>query len=88
MHGKSIRRVIDATKLKALSPRMNLDRVKRSSNSAISRSAPASWRSFDPNRNISPALALRVDIAEYESEAPVHQHRKSQRVLALHGGMV
>lgn len=49
---------------------------------------PASWRSFDPDRSTSPAIALRVEVAEHESEAPVHQHRKSQLVLALHGGVV
>ncbi|HHW64501.1 MAG TPA: helix-turn-helix transcriptional regulator [Rhodocyclaceae bacterium] len=48
----------------------------------------ASWRSFDPDRSTSPAIALRVEVAEHESEAPVHQHRKSQLVLALHGGVV
>lgn len=49
---------------------------------------PSCWRSFDPDRSSSPAIALRVEVTEHESEAPVHQHRKSQLVLALHGGVV
>lgn len=48
----------------------------------------ATWRSFDPDRNIRPAIALRVDVAENDSEAPVHQHRKGQLVLALRGGVI
>lgn len=50
-------------------------------------SADASWRSFDPDRIASPAIALRVEVAENDSEAPVHQHRKAQLVLALRGGV-
>lgn len=48
----------------------------------------ASWRNFDPDRNTRPAIALHVDVAENDSEAPVHQHRKGQLVLALRGGVV
>lgn len=47
----------------------------------------ASWRSFDPDRTRSPAIALRVEVAHNDSEAPVHSHRKGQLVLALRGGV-
>ncbi len=48
----------------------------------------ASWRSFDPDLTTRPAIALRVEVAENDCEAPVHRHRKGQLVLALHGGVV
>lgn len=50
-------------------------------------STDTSWRSFDPDQSASPAIALRVDVAEIDSEAPTHQHRKGQLVLALRGGV-
>lgn len=45
------------------------------------------WRSFDPDQGSSPAVALRVDVSANDSEAPTHQHRKGQLVLALRGGV-
>ena len=47
----------------------------------------ASWRSFDPDTNPSPAVALRVDVSEVKSEVPEHRHRKGQLVFALRGGV-
>lgn len=43
---------------------------------------------FDPDRTTLPAVALRLDLAEVEREIPIHQHRKGQLVLALHGAVV
>jgi len=43
---------------------------------------------FDPDATTSPAVALRLDVADNDSEAPVHQHRKGQLVFALKGGVV
>lgn len=45
------------------------------------------WRSFNPDLATTPAIALRVDVAETMSEVPVHRHRKGQLVLALRGGV-
>ncbi|MET1025627.1 MAG: helix-turn-helix transcriptional regulator [Dongiaceae bacterium] len=47
----------------------------------------ASLSDFDPDELDRPAVALRVDIRENESEVPVHRHRKGQLVLALRGGI-
>ena len=47
----------------------------------------AAISNFDPDATDSPAVALRVDTSENESELPVHQHRKGQLVLALRGGV-
>lgn len=43
---------------------------------------------YDPDLTDLPALALRLDLAKVKEETPVHQHRKGQLVLALHGGVV
>ena len=51
-------------------------------------SADPSWRSFDPDLNPRPAIALRVEVPEHDSEAPLHRHRKGQLVLALRGGAI
>jgi AraC-like DNA-binding protein len=42
---------------------------------------------FDPDKTDRPAVALRLHFKEHEAEIPVHQHRKSQLVLALHGAV-
>lgn len=51
-------------------------------------SADPSWRSFDPDLSPRPAIALRVEVPEHDSEAPLHRHRKGQLVLALRGGAI
>jgi AraC-like DNA-binding protein/quercetin dioxygenase-like cupin family protein len=52
---------------------------KMTSNSFISE--------LNPDRSDRPALAFRLQVKEYEAEIPVHQHRKCQLVLALHGAV-
>lgn len=47
----------------------------------------ASLSNFDPDKTDRPAVALRVDVSQNESELPVHQHRKGQLVVALRGGV-
>jgi AraC-like DNA-binding protein len=47
----------------------------------------AAVSNFDPDQLFQPAVALRVDAQENESELPVHRHRKGQLVVALHGGV-
>lgn len=42
---------------------------------------------FDPDVNDLPAVALRVEVEQHDTEQPVHQHRKGQLLLALHGGV-
>ncbi|PJG46392.1 AraC family transcriptional regulator [Sphingobium sp. LB126] len=34
-----------------------------------------------------PAMAIRVDFADYEAEVPQHQHRQGQLILAHHGAV-
>lgn len=34
-----------------------------------------------------PAMAIRMDFADYEAEGPQHQHRQGQLILALHGAV-
>jgi AraC-like DNA-binding protein len=43
---------------------------------------------FDPDSNSVPALALRLNLANVADETPIHQHRKGQLVIALHGGVI
>ncbi len=43
---------------------------------------------FDPDVDDRPALALRVEVEQNDMEQPVHQHRKGQLVMALHGGVM
>ncbi|TMW78236.1 helix-turn-helix transcriptional regulator [Thauera sp. UPWRP] len=50
--------------------------------------ADASWRSFNPDHNTRPAIALRVEVPENDDEAPLHRHRKGQLVLALRGAVI
>lgn len=42
---------------------------------------------FDPDIYNRPAVALRLEVEQNDVEQPVHQHRKGQLVLALHGGV-
>lgn len=42
---------------------------------------------FDPDTFDRPAIALRLEVEQNEVEQPVHQHRKGQLILALHGGV-
>lgn len=43
--------------------------------------------SFDPDLDLQPAIALEVDVQHNDVEQPVHQHRKGQLVMALHGAV-
>jgi AraC-like DNA-binding protein len=51
------------------------------------RSLKQSVAEFDPDPLHRPAVALRVEVRENESELPMHRHRKGQLVLALRGGV-
>lgn len=42
---------------------------------------------FDPDTTSCPATARRLHFQEHETEIPVHRHRKSQLILALHGAV-
>lgn len=42
---------------------------------------------YNADRLSQPATALRIDTEGSECESPVHQHRKGQLVVALHGGV-
>lgn len=42
---------------------------------------------FDLDKTDRPAVALRLHLREHAAEIPVHRHRKSQLVLALHGAV-
>lgn len=42
---------------------------------------------FDPDKTDRPALALQLEFKDYSTEMPLHQHRKGQLVLALHGAV-
>ncbi|WP_176599001.1 MULTISPECIES: AraC family transcriptional regulator [Sphingobium] len=42
---------------------------------------------IDLNLSHGPALAIKVDFADYEAEGPQHQHRQGQLILALHGAV-
>lgn len=44
-------------------------------------------RAYDPDLSNLPAVALRLDFAQYEAEVPVHSHRQAQLILALHGAV-
>jgi hypothetical protein len=37
---------------------------------------------FDPDETDRLAVALRLDVQQYEAEIPVHQHRKGQLIVA------
>ncbi|QQP98174.1 AraC family transcriptional regulator [Lysobacter enzymogenes] len=42
---------------------------------------------LDPDETDRPAVASRLQVADYDAEIPVHQHRKGQLILALHGAV-
>ena len=42
---------------------------------------------FDPDTFDRPVVALRLEVEQNGVEQPVHQHRKGQLILALHGGV-
>lgn len=43
---------------------------------------------FDPDTDDHSAAALLLEVEQNDMEQPVHQHRKGQLVMALHGGVV
>ncbi|WMJ69420.1 helix-turn-helix transcriptional regulator [Stenotrophomonas sp. 24(2023)] len=51
--------------------------------------ARISFPGFDvhPDATDRPAVARRLQVAEHDAEIPVHDHRKGQLVLALHGAV-
>jgi AraC-like DNA-binding protein len=42
---------------------------------------------LNPDAGDRPAMALRLEVSDYKAEIPVHEHRKSQLVFALHGAV-
>jgi AraC-like DNA-binding protein len=50
-------------------------------------SYPALPDFHDPDKIDRPAVALRMHVDDHVAEIPVHQHRKGQLVLALHGAV-
>ncbi|WP_050465787.1 AraC family transcriptional regulator [Herbaspirillum autotrophicum] len=46
-----------------------------------------SLTSFDPDLLLQPAVALRLQVSDNDSESTVHKHRKGQLILALHGSV-
>ncbi|MEG0183100.1 MAG: helix-turn-helix transcriptional regulator [Stenotrophomonas sp.] len=42
---------------------------------------------LDPDASDRPAVASRLQVADHDAEIPVHDHRKGQLVLALHGAV-
>ncbi|ABC22751.1 transcriptional regulator, AraC family [Rhodospirillum rubrum ATCC 11170] len=50
----------------------------------LSRSAVAV---FDPDLTDRPAVARQLDFADHQAEVPMHEHRKGQLILALHGAV-
>lgn len=42
---------------------------------------------YDPDALERPATVLQLEIEQNDVEQPIHQHRKGQLVLALHGGV-
>lgn len=42
---------------------------------------------FDPDLTNRPAVARKLDFAEYEAEVPMHAHRKGQLILTLRGAV-
>ncbi len=42
---------------------------------------------LDPDETDRPAVASRLQVAEHDAEIPVHEHRKGQLILALHGAV-
>lgn len=42
---------------------------------------------FDPDLDQRPAIALALDVQHNDVEQPLHQHRKGQLIVALHGAV-
>ncbi|MBN5049614.1 helix-turn-helix transcriptional regulator [Stenotrophomonas maltophilia] len=42
---------------------------------------------LDPDATDRPAVASRLQVADHDAEIPVHDHRKGQLILALHGAV-
>nr|WP_275043455.1 helix-turn-helix transcriptional regulator [Stenotrophomonas maltophilia] len=42
---------------------------------------------LDPDETDRPAVASRLQVAEHDAEIPLHEHRKGQLILALHGAV-
>ncbi len=42
---------------------------------------------LDPDQTDRPAVASRLQVADHDAEIPVHEHRKGQLILALHGAV-
>lgn len=42
---------------------------------------------FDPDQTPLPAVAYQLDFVDHAEEVPVHQHRKGQLIIALHGAV-
>ncbi len=52
------------------------------------RPVPLAPPQFDPDQVASPAVALRLELADNASEIPIHQHKKGQLIFALKGGVI
>lgn len=48
---------------------------------------PLSLDGYRPDDHPDAAVAFRVRVTAHEQEFPLHQHRKGQLILALHGGI-
>ena len=48
---------------------------------------PPCSTAIDLSLSHGPAMAIRLDFADYEAEVPQHQHRQGQLILALHGAV-
>lgn len=47
-----------------------------------------SLRNFDETKIRVPVVGMRVHVADYKSEVPIHQHRQGQLVVSLKGGVI
>lgn len=45
------------------------------------------FRRFDETKLHAPAFGMHIEVADQQSEVPVHQHRQGQLVLVLKGGV-
>lgn len=52
-----------------------------------SKKPPPCSTAIDLSLSHGPALAIRMDFADYEAEGHQHQHRQGQLILALHGAV-
>ena len=48
---------------------------------------PPCSSAIDLSLSLGPAMAIRMDFADYEAEGTQHQHRQGQLILALHGAV-